>query len=105
MNRDESVLAVRYDSDIDAYWATHDFSSHSDISTTLCVALEEVAEAEGLQFSRSLYETINPEGLARLFEPCRRSPRNDGKVNFTFNDLDVTVHATGEIVIALPTDE
>lgn len=101
MTSDERGSTVIYDADTGTYRATHDFTNKSDISTTLCVALEAVAEAEGIQL-QPLYAAVDPDGLARLFQPTGRTPRQDGKVVFAVDDLDVTVSGTGEIVITPP---
>lgn len=101
MDSDESGSMTVYDADTGTYRATHDFSNRSDISTTLSVALEEVAEAEGIQL-QPLYAAVDPDGLARIFQPIDGTPRRDGKVVFAVDDLDVTVSGNGEIVIAPP---
>lgn len=102
MDGDESGSTVSYGADSGTYRAAHDFTNRTDASTTLSVALEEVAEAEGVRLSQSLYAAVDPDGLARLFQPNIRTPRRDGKVIFSVGGLDVTVHAAGDIVIAPP---
>lgn len=101
MGNNQTGRTAIFDSETGTYRAAHDFSSQSDLSATLSVVLEEVAEAEEMQLSESLFEAVDPDALARLFEPTKQTSRTNGKVTFPVGDLRVTIHGTGPIVISL----
>lgn len=102
MSREYSGRTLTYDPEAEKYRIKHNYARQSDISTTLSVALEEVAEAEGFVLSQLLYESVDPDGLALLFEPSSGTRRNSGKVTFSVASLDVVVQASGEIIITPP---
>jgi hypothetical protein len=104
MGNNQTGRIAIFDSETGTYRAAHDFSSHWDLSATLSVALEEVADAEEMQLSESLFEAVDPDALAGLFKPTKRTSRTNGKVTFQVGDLRVTINGTGTIMLSPPED-
>lgn len=66
-----------------------------------------VAEATGTDMTQlePLYNVIDPDALDQLFQtPVNEFPRSDGRVVFTMEGCEVTVHASGEVVVTPPSD-
>lgn len=69
--------------------------------------IEAVAEREGVDATEieppeyeALYDVLNPEALDSLFAPREDgTPRNPGRVEFTFCGYDIVVTSDGEITV------
>lgn len=93
------------DPSIPEYRVHHDFESRYELSTTLVMALEEIADAEK-PLAQALSSVIDPDCLNGLFRPVHhRTDREEGHVRFPIDEYEVTVHATGDIVIRPRTDQ
>jgi len=64
--------------------------------------IERVAKAEGVSpvaLDTSLYETIDPDALDRLFERTAGNNRMEGTVVFPFQGYDVSVTGEGHVIV------
>ena len=85
------------------YRATHDPNGPATLSTTVIHALADCMGTDVTDGYVSLYDTIDPEALDRLFRPRHDGcPRNGGSLSFTVRDHYVTVSSDGEILIEPP---
>lgn len=82
--------------------AYHDANGTAKLSTTVVHALADVTGMDVTDVEASLAESIDPEGLDRLFSKRddRRSP--GGHVAFSVRGYPVTVYSNGQIVITPP---
>jgi hypothetical protein len=85
------------------YYAKHDPDGSADLTTTVAHALADVmgVDVSGTEFS--LYDSVDPDALDRIFAPkADGTPRPPGHVAFGVNGYRVTVYSTGEIAITPP---
>lgn len=90
-----------YDPDRETYHAGFDWPGTKPPSIALVEAMAAVTDADPMNLD-SLYETIDPDALDDLFghRPFGSSGF-DGSVTFAFCGHEVSIHASGEIVIDL----
>lgn len=76
----------------------HDWGGDEELGPLIHLAVEE----SGLDVDAdALYDVLDPDALDALFAPpSDGTPRDGGSVTFPLGDATVTVHATGEIVVA-----
>ncbi|WP_227374609.1 DUF7504 family protein [Haladaptatus halobius] len=78
----------------------HDLSSDRSLSTTVTVAVADMAGVEPSDIPEQLYDVIDPEALDRLFESRDDgSPRRGGRLSFTLHGHHVTVRGDGEVAV------
>ena len=85
------------------YYAHHDPNGAADLTTTIVHALADVMgdDVTGTEFS--LYDSVDPDALDRIFAPKRDgTPRPPGHVAFSVEGYRVTVYSSGEIAITPP---
>lgn len=85
------------------YYARHDPTGSADLTTTIVHALADVmgGDVTGTEFS--LYDSVDPDALNRLFAPkADGSVRPPGHVAFSVRGYRVTVYSSGEIAITPP---
>lgn len=85
------------------YYAQHDPTGAADLTTTVVHALADVmgVDVTGTEFS--LYDSVDPDALDRLFAPkADGTPRPPGHVAFGVQGYRVTVYSSGEIAITPP---
>lgn len=101
-NKQYSIPSVEYDSEKGIYRSYYDWSSELPLTTVL---IELITDIEGITAKEPtiidpIYTVIDPEGLNTLFTPIEESKqRHSGKINFTFYGYEITVHATGTIML------
>lgn len=87
------------------YRAEHDWSDNTNLSYTLIMALQNGTDLNPIDGGFLLREYVNIDGLNKLFlSPNEGEAIADGQVEVTLEDYDVTIHASGDIIIQ-PTDE
>lgn len=93
----------RYDQANDRYVFRHDPDGTATITTTIVHALASIADTDVSQGEFSLYDSVDPDALERLFAPkADGSPRTGGHVAFTALDHEVYVYANGDVIIYPP---
>lgn len=93
---------VEYDPESDTYRAVHDFSADVPLSTTVILAVEQVAD----ETTDVLYDAVDPDALDAIFEPRSAvSPYRRGYVEFVVSSHVVTVRSDGVVEIDPPGDE
>jgi hypothetical protein len=87
----------------ETYYAQHDFRGSAKLSTTIVIAVSEVAEADETDTESTLFQHVDPDALDDLFCPAgSETPRTSGHVNLHVWGHDVTVYSNGQIVISAP---
>lgn len=85
------------------YRAQHDPDGTARLSETIVHALAESMGVNVTDCDFSLYDSVDPDALNRLFRPREDgTPRTDGMLSFIIQGHRVTVHADGEILIEPP---
>ncbi|AEH36625.1 HalOD1 output domain-containing protein [Halopiger xanaduensis] len=86
------------------YRAVHEFDGPATLTTTVIHALADCMGVDPTDGRISLYDSVDPDALDRLFRPRHDgTPRSSGQLSFVVDDHRVTVHADGEILIEPPT--
>ena len=87
---------VEYDPETDTYRAVHDFSTDVPLSTTVIMAIEQVAEGT----DDVLYDSVDPDALDDVFRPHSDvAPYRRGHVEFVISGHLITVRSDGVIEI------
>ena len=95
----------RYDQTNHRYYLHYDVDGPATLTTTIVHALSTVTNVDVSQGEFSLYDSIDPDALERIFAPkVDGSPRSEGHVSFVALDHQIFVHANGDIYI-YPPDE
>lgn len=85
------------------YYFHHDSSGPSKVTTTVIHALADVMDVDVSETEFSLFDSIDPDALDRLFRPKPDgTPRPAAHVAFGVKGYRVTVYSDGEIVITEP---
>lgn len=82
----------------DVYREIHEWASSGSLSGTVVTALADFEGVESTEVE-PLYETIDPDALEALFDPNRDGFRANGRVSFSINDTNVTIHSHGEFAV------
>lgn len=94
-----------YDPITETYHAYHDRTT-APVGATI---VETVATITGKEPSDvdPLHEVVDPDALDAIFEPTNDTgvTRTDGTVSFVFEGYDVTVRASGEIIVDVSGEE
>ena len=94
-----------YDSETETYHVRDALERPQPISVTVVQTVAAVTGTEP-EDVEPLYDVIDPNALDALFRPVSEgSSRRTASVSFTLHGLDVTVHASGEIVVAVPRND
>ncbi|WP_458185033.1 DUF7504 family protein [Haladaptatus sp. NG-WS-4] len=84
----------------DVHRVQHDLSSAQSLSTTVTVAVADVAGVEPADIPEQLYDVVDPEALDKLFKPRDDGkPRRGGRLSFSLYGHHVTVRGDGTITI------
>lgn len=95
----------RYDRENDCYVFSYDPQGSATVTTTVVHALSTVAEIDVSQGEFSLYDSVDPDALERIFSSkADGAPRIGGYVAFTALDHEVHVHAEGDVYIYPPAE-
>lgn len=95
-----------YDQANGRYAFRYDADGPATITTTIVHALSSIANVDVSQGEFSLYDSVDPDALERLFSTkADGEPRLDGHVCFTALGHEVYVFANGDIFIYPPTGD
>ncbi|AGB39211.1 HalOD1 output domain-containing protein [Natronococcus occultus] len=101
-SRDEAD-ELQYDQDNDRYVFHHEDDDTATLTATIVHALAEIADTDVSQGEFSLYDSIDPDALDRIFRPkADGTERTGGHIAFTALEHEVYVYADGEIIIYPP---
>ncbi len=90
----------RYDRANDRYLFHHDDDGSATITTTVVHALASIADTDVSQGEFSLYDSVDPDALERLFSPkADGSERSGGHVAFSALEHEVYVYANGDVIV------
>ncbi|MXV62208.1 hypothetical protein GS429_09070 [Natronorubrum sp. JWXQ-INN-674] len=93
----------RYDQTNDRYVFHHDSEGTATITTTIVHAIASIAETDVSQGEFSLYDSVDPDALDRLFrQKADGTERSGGHVAFTALEHEVYVYANGDIIVYPP---
>ncbi|RQH00467.1 HalOD1 output domain-containing protein [Natrarchaeobius oligotrophus] len=96
---------LQYDQPNDRYVFRHDPEGAATITTTIVHAIASIADTDVSQGEFSLYDSVDPDALDRLFsKKADGSERTDGHVAFTALEYEVYVYANGDVIIYPPAD-
>lgn len=95
----------QYDQSNDRYVFHHDTESSALVTTTIVHALASVTDIDVSQGEFSLYDSVDPHALNRLFRSTADgSERSGGHVAFTALEHTVYVYANGDVIIYPPAE-
>lgn len=78
-------------------------ASVSDTESLTVTVVSAVAESKDVSVADlSLYDVVDIDAVAELFEPTATTARTSGTVSFRFADRSVDVHADGTVVVSPP---
>ena len=93
----------QYDQPNDRYVFHHDSDGTATITATIVHALASIAETDVSQGEFSLYDSVDPDALERIFrQKADGTERTGGHVAFTALDHEVLVYANGDVIIYPP---
>ncbi len=99
----DETSGLQYDQRNDRYVIHHDSDSTATITTTVVHALASIAETDVSQGEFSLYDSVDPDALERIFSAkADGTERAGGHIAFTALDYEVYVYANGDIIIYPP---
>lgn len=82
------------------YVVQHDFDGPRKLSTTVVHALSEATNADVTDVEETLCHQVDPQALDHLFRPVAdESPRAVGQLSLRIWGTDVTIYASGQVVI------
>ncbi|MFP8954414.1 HalOD1 output domain-containing protein [Natrialbaceae archaeon A-arb3/5] len=100
----DAATEPKYDQANDRYVFHHDSDGTATITTTIVHAIAEIADTDVSQGEFSLYDSVDPDALDRLFrQKTDGTDRTGGHVAFTTLEHEVYVYANGDIIIYPPT--
>jgi predicted 2-oxoglutarate/Fe(II)-dependent dioxygenase YbiX len=100
---DDEANEVQYDQENDRYVFHYDGDGTATLTTTIVHALASIADTDVSQGEFSLYDSIDPDALDRIFRPkADGTERTGGHLAFTALEHEVYVYANGDIVIYPP---
>jgi hypothetical protein len=93
----------RIDHERKTAFVAHDWTGADSLTNTIVSTVAELSGTDAIDVER-LYDRIDPESLESLFAPTSgAAARNTGQVSFRLDAYEITVHATGDIVVARAT--
>ena len=99
-NRTHEATSPRYDEANDRYELSYEPEGSATLLTTIVHGLTSVGDVDVSQGEFSLYDSVDPDALERIFSPkADGEPRMNGHVAFTALECEVYVHASGDIYI------
>lgn len=97
-NGDPSRDDYAAQSEENVYREIHEWSSSASLSGTVVAALANFKGVESTEME-PLYEHVDPDALEALFDPSGDGFRAGGRVSFTANNNQVTIHSHGEFAV------
>ncbi len=94
---------LQYDQPNDRYVFHHDTDGTATITTTIVHALSSIADTDVSQGEFSLYDSVDPDALDRIFsKKADGTERTGGHIAFTALEHEVYVYANGDVIIYRP---
>ncbi|WP_049924682.1 HalOD1 output domain-containing protein [Halopiger djelfimassiliensis] len=101
----DSTDEYQYDQTNDRYVFKHDPDGTATITTTIVHALASIADTDVSQGEFSLYDSVDPDALDRIFsKKADGTERSGGHVAFTALEHEIYVYANGDVIIYPPTE-
>jgi len=95
---DESDGEPTFDDGV--YCVQHELGKGRSLSTTVVMAVADVAGVDPADIPEQLYDVVDPEALDRLFEPKETgAPRKGGRLSFSLYGHHVTVRGNGVVTV------
>ncbi|AFZ73927.1 HalOD1 output domain-containing protein [Natronobacterium gregoryi] len=96
---------LQYDQTNDRYVFHHDTDGSATLTTTIVHALSSITDVDVSQGEFSLYDSVDPDALDRIFRPkADGDDRTNGHIAFTALEHEVYVYANGDVIIYPPSD-
>ncbi|GAB3667542.1 HalOD1 output domain-containing protein [Halopiger thermotolerans] len=94
----------RIDYETETAFVSHDWSGDDSLAETIIATIADLSGSDPAELDR-LYDRIDPDSLETIFAPANGSvARNSGRVSFRLDAYEVTVHASGAVVVTRPTE-
>lgn len=94
---------IQYDRANDRYVFQYDADGTATLTTAVVHAIASIADVDVSQGEFSLYDSVDPDALERIFAPkADGEKRAGGHVAFTALEHEVYVYANGDIVVYPP---
>lgn len=94
---------LRYDHANDRFEVRYDPDGSATLLSAIVHALTSIVDVDVSQGEFSLYDSVDPDALERIFSSkADGEPRTGGHVAFTALECEVYVYASGEIYIYPP---
>ena len=101
----DGTTDLQYDQPNDRYVFHHDTEGTATITTTIVHALASIADTDVSQGEFSLYDSVDPDALERIFATkSDGTERTGGHVAFTALEHEVYVYANGDVIIYPPAE-
>ncbi|QLG48791.1 HalOD1 output domain-containing protein [Natrinema halophilum] len=101
----DDTTDLQYDQPNDRYVFHHDSDGTATITTTIVHALASIANTDVSQGEFSLYDSVDPDALDRIFSSkADGTERSDGHIAFTALEHEVYVYANGDVIIYPPAE-
>lgn len=81
-----------------------EFDETEAVTTNVVLALDSLPEFDAESSEAVLFEHVDPDALDALFQSAPGAERTDGAVTFPVGDYEVSVRASGEVVVWEPSD-
>lgn len=75
------------------------FEETEAVTTTVLLTLDSMPEFDAEASEDVLFEHVDPDALDALFQSAPGTDRPQGSVNFPVGDYEVSVSATGDVVV------
>ncbi|WP_265112327.1 HalOD1 output domain-containing protein [Halosolutus halophilus] len=103
LTHDDDADEYQYDQTNGRYVFHHDSDGSATITATIVHALASIAETDVSQGEFSLYDSVDPDALDRIFsKKADGTERSGGHVAFTALEHEVFVYANGDVIIYPP---
>ena len=94
---------LQYDHANDRFEVRYDPDGSATLLSTIVHALTTIVDVDVSQGEFSLYDSVDPDALERIFSSkADGEPRTGGHVAFTALECEVYVYASGEIYVYPP---
>lgn len=99
----DETNGLQYDQTNDRYVFHHDSDQTATITATIVHALASIADTDVSQGEFSLYDSVDPDALERIFgTKADGTERTGGHIAFTALEHEVYVYANGDVIIYPP---
>ncbi|RKD93442.1 HalOD1 output domain-containing protein [Halopiger aswanensis] len=94
---------TRIDYETETAVVSHDWTGDDSLAETIIETIADLSGSDPADLDR-LYDRIDPDSLETIFAPANGSvTRDSGQVSFRLDAYEITVHASGAVVVARST--